>query len=59
MEQNPLIIVARMNEPDYFDCTGHDETFRHRQLDQKTGYITINNIRPTDFGIYKLNIIRN
>uniref|UniRef100_A0A673MIB7 Ig-like domain-containing protein n=1 Tax=Sinocyclocheilus rhinocerous TaxID=307959 RepID=A0A673MIB7_9TELE len=61
---NPFTVIAKLNEPNNFDGTGHDETLRHSyrrrvQLDQKTGYLIINDIRPTDFGIYKLNISRN
>ncbi|XP_073700921.1 SLAM family member 5 [Garra rufa] len=57
---NPFIVFARLNEQNNFDGTGHDETFRHRvQLDQQNGYLTINNIKTRDFGIYKLNISRN
>ncbi|XP_016360487.1 uncharacterized protein LOC107702631 isoform X2 [Sinocyclocheilus anshuiensis] len=57
---NPFIVFARLNEQSNFDGTGHYETFRNRvQLDQQNGYLTINDIRPTDFGIYKLNISRN
>ncbi|XP_016085931.1 SLAM family member 5-like isoform X1 [Sinocyclocheilus grahami] len=61
---NPFTVIAKLNEPNNFDGTVHDETFRHSyrrrvQLDQKTGYLIINDIRPTDFGIYKLNISRN
>uniref|UniRef100_A0A9J8ARL9 Ig-like domain-containing protein n=1 Tax=Cyprinus carpio carpio TaxID=630221 RepID=A0A9J8ARL9_CYPCA len=57
---NPFSVIAKLNEPNNFNCTGHDETNRPRvQLDQKTGYLTINDIRPIDFGIYKLNISRN
>uniref|UniRef100_A0A8C2IVR8 Ig-like domain-containing protein n=1 Tax=Cyprinus carpio TaxID=7962 RepID=A0A8C2IVR8_CYPCA len=55
---NPFSVIAKLNEPN--NCTDHDETNRPRvQLNQKTGYLTINDIRPTDFGIYKLNISRN
>uniref|UniRef100_A0A8C1YAH6 Ig-like domain-containing protein n=1 Tax=Cyprinus carpio TaxID=7962 RepID=A0A8C1YAH6_CYPCA len=57
---NPFSVIARLNEPNSFNCAGHDETNRPRvQLDQKTGYLTIHDIRPKDFGIYKLNISRN
>uniref|UniRef100_A0A8C1L147 Ig-like domain-containing protein n=1 Tax=Cyprinus carpio TaxID=7962 RepID=A0A8C1L147_CYPCA len=60
---NPFSVIAKLNEPNNFECTGHDEKlrqcYRRRvQLDQKTGYLTINDVRPTDFGIYKLNISR-
>ncbi|XP_059399787.1 SLAM family member 5 isoform X1 [Carassius carassius] len=60
---NPFIVIAKLNEPNNIDCTGHDEKFRDSyrrrvQLDKKTGYLTINEIRSTDFGIYKLNISR-
>ncbi|KAK2906657.1 hypothetical protein Q8A67_005642 [Cirrhinus molitorella] len=57
---NPFTVIAKLNEPNNFDCNCHDETFRHRvQLDQQNGYLTISDIRPTDFGIYKLNISKN
>uniref|UniRef100_A0A8C2PV88 Ig-like domain-containing protein n=1 Tax=Cyprinus carpio TaxID=7962 RepID=A0A8C2PV88_CYPCA len=57
---NPFSVIAKLNEPNNYNCTDHDETNRPRvQLNQKTGYLTINDIRPTDFGIYKLNISRN
>ncbi|XP_058616372.1 uncharacterized protein zgc:171601 [Onychostoma macrolepis] len=57
---NPFSVIARLNEPNHSDSNGHKERFRDRlQLNQKTGYLTINHIRPTDFGIYKLNISRN
>ncbi|XP_052446713.1 SLAM family member 5 isoform X4 [Carassius gibelio] len=57
---NPFIAFARLNEQNNFDATGHDETFRNRvQMDQQNGYLTINDIRLTDFGIYKLNMSRN
>ncbi|KTF94752.1 hypothetical protein cypCar_00041562 [Cyprinus carpio] len=57
---NPFIVFARLNEQNNFDGTGHDETFRNRvQMDQQNGYLTISDIRHTDFGIYKLNISRN
>uniref|UniRef100_A0A8C1Y636 Ig-like domain-containing protein n=1 Tax=Cyprinus carpio TaxID=7962 RepID=A0A8C1Y636_CYPCA len=54
---NPFSVIAKLNGPN--KCTGHDEAKRPRvQLNQKTGYLTINDVRPTDFGIYKLNISR-
>ncbi|KAL1252128.1 hypothetical protein QQF64_019924, partial [Cirrhinus molitorella] len=57
---NPFTVIAKLNEPNNFDCNCPDETFRHRvKLDQQNGYLTINDIRPTDFGVYKLNITRN
>nr|AAI53990.1 Zgc:171601 protein [Danio rerio] len=57
---NPFVVIRRLNEPDFTEYAGHDETFRDRlQLDQQNGYLKISDIRPTDFGIYKLNIARN
>lgn len=57
---NPFVVIRRLNEPNITECAGHDETFRDRlQLDQQNGYLKISDIRPTDFGIYKVNIARN
>ncbi|CAM4661302.1 unnamed protein product [Leuciscus chuanchicus] len=52
---NPFLVINRANKPNNSGCDDYDERFKGRiQLDQQTGYLTINDIRPTDFGIYKL-----
>ncbi|KAK7126454.1 hypothetical protein R3I94_017814 [Phoxinus phoxinus] len=53
---NPFEVIARLNELNDSGCHDHDGRVH---LDHKTGYLTINGIRPTDFGIYKVNITRN
>ncbi|XDV22828.1 hypothetical protein PO909_027634 [Leuciscus waleckii] len=53
---NPFEVIARLDELNNSGCHDHDDRVH---LDRKTGYLTINDIRPTDFGIYKLNITRN
>ncbi|KAK7136631.1 hypothetical protein R3I93_016848 [Phoxinus phoxinus] len=53
---NPFEVIARLNELNNSDCHGHDGRVH---LDHKTGYLIINDIRPTDFGVYKVNITRN
>ncbi|XP_051764518.1 uncharacterized protein LOC127520458 isoform X2 [Ctenopharyngodon idella] len=64
-DTNPFVVIARLNELNNSGCFDHDESFRDRlqldrvNLDQNTGYLTISDIRPTDFGVYKLNITRN
>lgn len=58
-ETNPFVVIARLNELHNGDCQDHDESLRDRvHLDQNTGYLTINDIKPTDCGVYKLNIER-
>ncbi|XP_067271480.1 SLAM family member 5-like [Pseudorasbora parva] len=56
---NPFVVFPRMNEPNNVDCNGHHDEKTRVQLDQNTGYLTIKDIRPSDFGIYKLKITRN
>lgn len=57
---NPFTVIAKLNETNNFDYICHDKTVRHGvKLDQQNGYLTISDIRSTDFGIYKLNISRN
>ncbi|XP_067252789.1 CD48 antigen-like isoform X6 [Chanodichthys erythropterus] len=64
-DTNPFVVIARLNELNNSGCYNHDESFKDRihldrvHLDQNTGYLTISDIKPTDFGIYKLNITRN
>lgn len=64
-DTNPFVVIARLNELNSSGCYNHDESFRDRihldrvHLDQNTGYLTISDIKPTDFGVYKLNITRN
>ncbi|XP_048037405.1 SLAM family member 5-like [Megalobrama amblycephala] len=59
-DTNPFVVIARLNELNNSGCYNHDESFRDRiHLDQNTGYLTISDIKPTDFGVYKLNITRN
>ncbi|KAK7126455.1 hypothetical protein R3I94_017815 [Phoxinus phoxinus] len=55
-QTNPFEVIARLNELNDSGCHGHDGRLH---LDHKTGYLTLNGIRPADFGIYKLNFIRN
>ncbi|XP_009294245.1 uncharacterized protein [Danio rerio] len=58
---NPFIVINRLKGSNSVDgASGHNEPFKDRlQLDKQNGYLTISDIRPTDFGIYKLNIARN
>ncbi|XP_077081401.1 uncharacterized protein LOC143735208 [Siphateles boraxobius] len=61
---NPFEVIARLNELNNSVCHDHDDRLiqvhdDRVHLDCKTGYLTIKDIRPTDFGVYKLNIIRN
>lgn len=57
---NPFTVILKLNETNNVDGNCPDETVRHRvKLDQQNGYLTISDFRPTDFGIYKLNISRN
>ncbi|XP_048038468.1 SLAM family member 5-like isoform X2 [Megalobrama amblycephala] len=59
-QTNPFVVISRLNDLNNSDCHDHDESFRDRiHLDQNTGYLTISDIKPTDFGVYKLNITRN
>ncbi|XP_056095287.1 SLAM family member 5-like [Rhinichthys klamathensis goyatoka] len=61
---NPFDVITRLNELNNSGCHDHDDRLiqvhdDRVHLDRKTGYLTINDIRLTDFGVYKLNIIRN
>ncbi|XP_077081359.1 uncharacterized protein LOC143734881 isoform X1 [Siphateles boraxobius] len=53
---NPFKVIARLNDLNNSGCRDHDDRVH---LDRKTGYLTINDIRPTDLGIYKLDITEN
>ncbi|XP_077081408.1 uncharacterized protein LOC143735212 isoform X2 [Siphateles boraxobius] len=56
-QTNPFLVINRGNKLNNSGCDDYNERFKDRiQLDQQTGYLTINDIRPTDFGIYKLVI---
>ncbi|XP_039538311.1 SLAM family member 5-like isoform X1 [Pimephales promelas] len=55
-ETNPFEVVTRLNELNNSGCHDHNGRFH---LDRKTGYLTINDIKPTDIGVYKLNVTRN
>ncbi|KAK7136630.1 hypothetical protein R3I93_016847 [Phoxinus phoxinus] len=52
-QTTPFKVIGRLNEQNNSDC--HDQNGR-LHLDRKTGCLTINDIRPADFGIYKVNI---
>ncbi|XP_067271055.1 SLAM family member 5-like [Pseudorasbora parva] len=53
---NPFDVIVRVNEQNSSVRHHHDDRVH---LNRMTGYLTINDIRPSDFGIYKLNITRN
>ncbi|XP_056304533.1 uncharacterized protein LOC130216674 [Danio aesculapii] len=57
---NPFVVINRLKAKSVDGAAGHNEQFKDRlQLDQQNGCLTISDIRPTDFGIYKLNFSRN
>ncbi|XP_051551229.1 hepatocyte cell adhesion molecule-like [Myxocyprinus asiaticus] len=57
--QNPDTVIAEINRPANI-ISIMDEQFRFRlQLNNQTGDLTITNIRTTDTGLYKVEIIIN
>ncbi|XP_039538310.1 SLAM family member 5-like isoform X6 [Pimephales promelas] len=55
-QTTPFEVIARLNELNNSGQCDHDDRFH---LDRKTGYLTINDVKPTDIGLYKVNITKN
>ncbi|XP_056095303.1 uncharacterized protein LOC130073752 [Rhinichthys klamathensis goyatoka] len=55
-QTTPFEVITRLDELNNSGHHDHDDRFH---LDRKTGYLTINDIKPTDIGLYKVNITRN
>ncbi|XP_039538319.1 SLAM family member 5-like isoform X2 [Pimephales promelas] len=55
-QTTPFQVIARVDELNNSGQCDHDDRFH---LDRKTGYLTINDVKPTDIGLYKVNITKN